>query len=166
MKFLLRPMRIEDAEALASLADDPEVWAHTQKPPAKTLEEWRGLIGLLSIQPWCFTACIDDEPIGAFSMIRQDGQYAHRAEIGGWLGKPFWGHGFATLAFSWLIDFGSRNGLQRIEARGAKDNPMVTRAGEKSGMALESVMKDGIVRGGRTIDELLYAWRKEAPCLG
>lgn len=156
----LRPISVSDAEALHGLASDPDVFALTQTPYAETLEEWRALIGSLLDVPWVFTAEVEGQVAGSFSMIRQSGQYDHRAEIGGWLGKQFWGNGYATDAFKTLIAFGSEKGLVRIEARGAEDNEAVCRAGEKSGMRLESVAMHGIVRGDSTVDELLYVWIK------
>ena len=158
--MILRPIEVHDAEALRELASDPEVFASTQNRPADTLEEWRALLAAVVDRQWVFTAEVDGEIAGSFSMLRMDGQYAHRAEIGGWLGRKFWGNGLATEAFCTLIAFGAAQGLERIEARGAEDNEAVCRAGERSGMRLESVAMRGIVRGSRTIDELLYVWIK------
>lgn len=156
----LRPMRIEDAEPLSILGDDDDVWKFTQRPHARTLEHWRGLIDILMLVDWNFTAEHDGKVVGAFSVVRQEGQYARRAELGGWLGKKFWGQGFATEAFKQLIAFGTDHGLVRIEARGAIDNPAVIAAGVKAGMRLESQQPFAVSRGDRQIVERLYVWIK------
>jgi RimJ/RimL family protein N-acetyltransferase len=156
--FALRPLQKTDADDLFRLAQDPLIWAHTDLPMAKTLEQWREMIAELCEMPWVFAACIGDEVIGSFSLVRQRGQYAHRAEMGGWLGAKFHGFGLGTLAFAYLIDFGKSVGLRRIDARASSDNPSVAKAGLKAGMQLESVVKNGVVRNGTLLDEMVFVW--------
>ena len=61
-----------------------------------------------------------------------------RAEVGYWIGLPFWGRGLATGALRLLLQFGFETlALNRIEAGHFSYNPASGRVMEKAGMRLE-----------------------------
>src|SRR5262249_19168982 len=68
---------------------------------------------------------LDSELIGAIGYIAgDDGQ----AEIGYWIGKPWWGHGYATEAAGALIDHCFNSGsFHRLTCGHFLDNPASAR---------------------------------------
>ena len=61
-----------------------------------------------------------------------------RAELGYWIGKPFWGHGYCTEAARCVLQFGFEQvGLNRIFAHHFSRNPASGRVMQKLGMSHE-----------------------------
>ena len=86
----------------------------------------------------------------------------NKAELGYWVGKPFWNRGYATEAASALLDFGFE-GLQlnRIHAVHFARNPSSGRVMEKSGMLLEGTARQDIMKWGKYEDLVSYAILRE-----
>lgn len=62
----------------------------------------------------------------------------HRAELGYWIGKPYWGQGYMTEAARAVIEFGFQQlSLNRIVAYAMTKNPASSRVMEKNGMTYE-----------------------------
>ena len=65
-----------------------------------------------------------------------------RAELGYWVGKPYWGQGFCTEAARATVDFGfQRLGLHRIQACHFARNIASGRVLQKIGMAREGRLR-------------------------
>ena len=72
-----------------------------------------------------------------------------RAEVGYWVGVPFWGRGYTTEALNEMIRFGFDDfSLQRIFGIHFASNPASGRVMEKAGMTLEAFSKFGASRFG------------------
>ena len=83
---------------------------------------------------------------------------SHKAEIGYWLGRPFWGQGLMTDIVRVATRFGIESlGLVRIEAIIFQGNDASCRVAEKNGYVLEGTMRKSTRKDGRFIDTLLYA---------
>jgi [ribosomal protein S5]-alanine N-acetyltransferase len=62
------------------------------------------------------------------------------AELGYWIGKPYWGCGYATEAAGEVVRYGFEDlGLHRIHANHLGSNPASGRVMRKVGMSLEGV---------------------------
>ena len=100
-RLLLRPLRDSDAPELARLGGDWDVACMTARIPYPYSEElareW-----MQSLAPDEFVRVIEHQGalIGAVGYVA--GPDAS-AEIGYWIGKPWWGQGFATEAASALV---------------------------------------------------------------
>ncbi len=80
-----------------------------------------------------------------------------RAELGYWVGKPFWGHGFATEAGRAAVAFAFDTlELKRVFASAIAENAASKRVLEKIGMRHEGVQRAHICRFGVTSDLELY----------
>ena len=80
-----------------------------------------------------------------------------RAELGYWIGVPFWRHGFATEAASAAIDFGFRVlGLNRVQAHHFARNPASGRVLMKAGMKREGASPRYFFKNGRFEDIVFY----------
>lgn len=98
-RFLLRPWRESDAEALYRYASDPDVGYPAGWPAHTSVENSRDIIRSVFSAPECFAICRkeDDHPIGAISLKLYPStdmtERPDECELGYWLGKPFWGQG-------------------------------------------------------------------------
>jgi RimJ/RimL family protein N-acetyltransferase len=98
--------------------------------------------------------------LGAISIHIQKGN--RLAEIGYWIGKPYWNRGFATEATKAVIDYGFEQlELNRIQARHMTKNPASGRVMEKAGMKPEGIMRQSIFRWGVFEDAAIYSILRE-----
>jgi len=108
--------------------------------------------------------------------LRQDGklcgglglhpQPQHRtAELGYWIGVPYWRKGYATEASSAVVRYGfERLNLNRIFAHHFKRNPASGRVLQKIGMRHEGCLRQAVIKWGEYIDLEMYAiLREEMP---
>lgn len=91
-----------------------------------------------------------------------------RAELGYWIGVPFWRNGFATEAASALVDFGFRVlGLQRVQAQHFARNPPSGHVLLKLGMKREGLALRAFKKNGRYEDLVGYGiLRRDWPGCG
>jgi [ribosomal protein S5]-alanine N-acetyltransferase len=82
----------------------------------------------------------------------------HHAELGYWLGVPFWGKGYCTEAAQAVVSFGFEVlNLHRIHAGHFSSNPASGRVLRKLGMKHEGVLRQHICKWGDYIDVETYA---------
>ncbi len=98
------------------------------------------------------------EVIGGIGFTLRDDVQRRSAEIGYWIGEPFWGRGIATDALRAVTDYAfTHHDLARIEAIVYEWNPASSRVLEKAGYTLEARVRNSITKDGQTIDHFLYA---------
>lgn len=162
-RLLLRPLRDEDAAPLAELADQPQVAAGTLNLPLPyTLHHAETFIQIEresrakgAFASSALTRRADKRFIG---MMGLHFQWDHRrAEIGYWLGVPFWNQGYATEAARALLAFAFRDAsLNRVFATHFSDNPASGRVMQKLGMTYEGVLRQHYFRFGQPKDAVCY----------
>jgi RimJ/RimL family protein N-acetyltransferase len=87
-----------------------------------------------------------------------------RAELGYWIGKPFWGRGYATEAARALVQYGFDTlGLHRIYARHLTRNPASGRVLHKIGMTHEGYRRKHEKKWGIYEDDKLYGILRDDP---
>lgn len=83
---------------------------------------------------------------------------SHRAEVGYWLAKPYWGKGIMTETVKKVSDFGFQEfGLVRITANVFDFNIGSARVLEKVGFQLEGNLRKHYKKDGNIFDGKLYA---------
>lgn len=81
-----------------------------------------------------------------------------KAELGYWMGKPFWNKGYITEAAVALIDFGFRElEFNKIYATYFLHNPDSGRIMEKIGMQKEALLKQHLKKEGEYFDIMMYS---------
>jgi len=84
--------------------------------------------------------------------------YGHRAEIGYWLAKPFWGQGIMSAVVGAICDFAFGDWkLVRITAHVFTSNEASSRVLEKNGFEYEGLLRKHHQKDGKFIDSKLYA---------
>lgn len=82
----------------------------------------------------------------------------HKAELGFWLAKPYWGKGIMTAVVGKLVDHAFKQfNLVRISANIMVFNVASCRVVEKCGFTLEGLAKGYYRKNGELIDAKLYA---------
>ncbi len=85
-----------------------------------------------------------------------------RAELGYWIGVPYWGQGYATEAARALVAYGfDVLRLERIHACHFAGNPASGRVLRNAGMIHEGTQRRHVVKWGRTEDLELYGMLRE-----
>ena len=116
-----------------------------------------------------FAICLrtDRALVGAIGL--QIDRDLEKAELGYWVGRPFWNRGYATEAASAVLDFGfDKLRLNRIQAAHLSRNPSSGRVLEKVGMLLEGTARQGAKKWGEFEDVVWYGvlrddWAGGAP---
>jgi [ribosomal protein S5]-alanine N-acetyltransferase len=81
-----------------------------------------------------------------------------QAELGFWIGKEWWGHGYASEAAAAVIRFGFETlGLNRICAHHMVRNPAAGKVLQHVGMLREGVLRQRVRKWGIHEDVVLYA---------
>ena len=80
------------------------------------------------------------------------------AEMGYWVGVPYWNRGYAAEAARALISYGfERLGLERIHAHYFMRNAASGRVMEKAGMTREGLLRRAVRKNGMFEDLVVYA---------
>ena len=95
---------------------------------------------------------------GTIGLVPQPDVYRRSAEIGYWLGEPYWGKGIATEAIRQIvgIGFAEQPELVRIFAGIFSSNPASMRVLAKNGFQLEGISPKAIIKNGVLLDEHRY----------
>ncbi len=97
----------------------------------------------------------DGRQIGGIG-LRLEPQHEH-AELGYWLGVPYWGKGYATEASKAMVRYGFEQlQLHRICASHFKHNPVSGKVLVKVGMRYEGCRREHLRKWGQFIDLELY----------
>jgi RimJ/RimL family protein N-acetyltransferase len=81
-----------------------------------------------------------------------------QAELGFWIGREWWGHGYAREAAAAVIAFGfGVLGLNRICAHHMERNPAAGRVLQAAGMQREGILRQRVRKWGAYEDVVLYA---------
>jgi RimJ/RimL family protein N-acetyltransferase len=102
------------------------------------------------------------EAIGGIGLELHDDVHRRSANVGYWLGEPFWGRGIATGALLALTEYAFEEfELVRLYAYVYEWNPASARVLEKAGYEYEGRMRKNVAKDGQTIDQWLYAMVRE-----
>jgi RimJ/RimL family protein N-acetyltransferase len=80
--------------------------------------------------------------------LRPEARFS-RAEIGYWIGLPYWGQGYTSEAARHMVDYGfAERGLNKVYATYFVLNPASRRVMEKAGMTYEGTLRQHVQRDG------------------
>jgi RimJ/RimL family protein N-acetyltransferase len=84
--------------------------------------------------------------------------YRLSAELGYWIGEPFWGNGIATKAVELILKYGFETlNLNRIYAGVFEHNIASMRVLEKCDFVKEGIAKQAVIKNNKVIDEHKFA---------
>jgi len=158
----LRPWQEEDVEVLPALANNRLIWRNlTNRFPHPYLRQdavaWVALANRDPTNARHFAIETEEGVVGGVGFERQQDLSTRTAEIGYWIGEPFWGRGFATEAVKRATDQAFEDfDFVRLQAGVLEWNPASCRVLEKAGYALECRLARHIYKDGSICDQLVY----------
>ena len=166
--FILRPWHMDDADSIVKYGNNRKIWRNLRDgfPYPYTIQDAENFLSMATDPefPSLFWAIeIDGEAVGGIGVSPLTDVYRRTAEVGYWLGEPFWGRGIATEALKLVTDYAfSHLDLIRIHAGIYEWNPASARVLEKAGYHFEGRKKYHITKDGKTMDELMYVMIHES----
>lgn len=159
---IVRDWKDGDREALLRFANDRRVWRNLKDrfPHPYGEAEADAWLALNREHPdsgnWAIE--VNALAVGGIGIKPGADVYAKTANIGYWLGAPFWGRGIMTAAVRAVADYAlSQRGVRRLEAMVYEWNPASMRVLEKCGFTREAVLRNSVFKDGQLIDSTLYA---------
>ena len=141
----IRSFRLNDAESLAGYANNRNIW-----------------LNLRDGFPYPYTAkdaiCSGENCIGSIGFHLQQDVSSKSAEIGYWLGEPFWRKGIGSDVLEAITGYAFENfSIVRLFAYVFEWNKVSAHILEKNGYILEGILKKSIFKDNKLIDSMLYA---------
>jgi [ribosomal protein S5]-alanine N-acetyltransferase len=167
MEFKLRPWKNDDRYSLVNYANNYNIarFMTDKFPYPYTMDDAVNFIEMASISvPSNILAIeVDGKAVGGIGIHIQPDIYQKNAEMGYWLGEPFWGRGIITNAITQMVDYGFKHWpINRIFARPFGTNLASQRVLGKAGFLLEGKFEKTLYKNGEYLDELIYATRLKA----
>jgi RimJ/RimL family protein N-acetyltransferase len=163
----MRPIETMDIPHIQRLAAAEEIAKNTYVPHPyppeaarefvhKAREQWQHeeafVFAIIERASERFVGCMGIHPLPAHN----------RAEVGYWIGLPYWGHGLATAALRLIIQFGFEElKLNRIAAGHFPHNSASGRVMQKANMRYEGLLRGALLHREEYKDEVRYAILRE-----
>jgi len=162
-RLILRPFSIEDAKRVRDLAGNIEVARYTEAIPHpygdEVAESWieahdNEFREGKSVN-FAITLKESGEILGAVGLIME--KKDQKANLGYWIGRPYWGCGYCSEAAKALVEYGFHQwSIHRIYARHMECNPASGHVMRNVGMHFEGELKDDMYRDGKFHTMLMY----------
>lgn len=158
-RLVLRAFGLSDVEAVRVLAGDLDVARNTLNIPhpygREDAEAWivshPDQLERREAVTYAVTAPAEDGVVGAVGLILE--LEHERAELGYWIGRPYWGRGYATEAARAVVGWGfSSLDLHRIHASHFPRNPASGRVLRKIGMRHEGTLRHHVSKWDEYLD--------------
>ncbi|HEX5474756.1 MAG TPA: GNAT family N-acetyltransferase [Vicinamibacterales bacterium] len=161
-RSLVRTVRPADAASLAIQANNPNVARQLRDrfPHPYTMRDARRFIESISGQhpPTTFVLEVEGDAAGAIGFSPGADIERYSAEIGYWLGEPFWHRGIVTEALQIVSEYAFREcEVLRLFALPFANNLGSRRVLEKAGYTLEAILRSSAVKFAEVRDQALYA---------
>jgi len=165
-EYVIRDWARGDAGSIVRYANSGKIamWVRDRFPSPYTASDAKVFLARVAEQNprTVFAIATRREAIGGIGL--EFGEDVHRftAELGYWLGEPFWGRGIMTdtvrLFTAWTFEYLA---VHRIHAAVFDGNDASVRVLEKAGFQQEGRLRASVFKNGRILDQLLYAKIKE-----
>ena len=163
-RLILRPFELSDASDVQRYAGDYDIARTVANIPYPyedgMAEEWINSHAEKFEENNELTLAITHKQkkylIGAIGLVRIAAEHQH-AEMGYWIGKPFWGNGYCSEAARALLDFSFNSlKLNRVFAFHFAHNPASGRVLQKIGMTHEGRLRKHIIKWDDYVDLEVY----------
>jgi RimJ/RimL family protein N-acetyltransferase len=159
----IRSWRTSDLDSLVAHANNRNIWINVRDrfPHPYTSRDGRAFLKYTREQrpETAFAIAVNGEAVGGIGFQLQGDVERVSAEIGYWVGEPFWGRGIATEALVAVTGYAiATHGLTRVYALPFAWNTGSCRVLEKAGYVLEGRLRRSAVKDGRVTDQLQFAF--------
>ncbi|MBW0176760.1 GNAT family N-acetyltransferase [Sediminibacterium sp.] len=161
--LILRPWQKQDAQALASIANNRNIWNNVRDffpSPYTVVDALQWIAKTATEKPVLNFAIVwQQQLVGGCGCIKKEDLYRKNIEIGYFIGEPYWGKGIATEACRLLCYYISEQmEMVRIEAHTFQNNKASMRVLQKNNFYLEAIKKKSVFKNNELMDE--YLWVK------
>jgi len=158
----LREFTPDDKYRLAELANNPKISINLRDgfPNPYTVSDAENFLEKNAGQESSLVLAIEFNNIyvGNIGLHKATDVYRKSAEIGYFLGEPYWNLGIMTKAVNLICDYGFKNlDIVRIHAGIFEFNPASMRVLEKCRFKKEAICKKAVFKEGKIYDEVRYA---------
>ena len=167
-RLILRPFKLSDSKRVQELAGDFKIAETTLNIPHPYMdgiaESWiinhkDNLSSGKSIT-YAIVKKETEDLMGAISLMIN--KVHKKAELGYWVGVPYWNKGYCTEASQAIVELGFKElNLNRIYALSMECNNGSWRVMEKIGMKYEGTRRQDVFKNGIAIDLRSYAILRE-----
>lgn len=168
MECSIRKWSIEDAQALAELLNNKSILNNLRDGlpypyTTKDAEEYiTAMLASDKTKTFAFAIIVDNQVVGSIGVFRCENIHFRTAEMGYYIGEPYWGKGIATGAVKQICSYIFQNtDIIRIFAEPFAYNTASCRVLEKAGFQLEGVLRCNAVKNGQILDMKMYSRIKE-----
>lgn len=165
--YILRGIRMDDAEAYYEYISDPEVtrltsivitsFGNTKSYIPKWIERFKKKESIL----WAIATKSDDRVIGVCNLFNWDVE-SSRAEIGYHLARKYWNKGIMTATIKAITRYAFETlNFNRIEAMVMVGNSASAKVLEKVGFKKEGTLREYIFTKGKYHDYWIYSLLKK-----
>lgn len=168
MNCEIRKWKLEDAETLALLLNNKNIMNNLRDGlpypyTKKDAEEY--IQAMLSADPdktYAFAIVWENQVIGSIGIFRQENIHNRTAEMGYYIGEPYWGKGLGTCAVSQICHtIFTKTNILRIYAEPFAYNTASCRVLEKNGFQFEGILRQNAVKNGKILDMKMYSLIKK-----
>jgi len=157
----LREFKSDDKYRLAELANNPKISINLRDgfPNPYTVEDAENFLEKFANQDSALVLAVEynGEYVGNIGLHKGTDVYRKAAEIGYFLGEPYWNLGIMTKAVNLICDYGFKTmDIVRIHAGIFEFNPASMRVLEKCCFKREAVFEQAIIKEGKIYDEVRY----------
>lgn len=168
MDCVIRTWRIADKERLAEMLSNKKVQDNLRDglpypyTPADGEAFILSMLGADETRTFAFAITLDDQVIGSIGVFRCGNIHSRTAELGYYIGEPYWGKGYTTSAVKQVCRYVFENtDILRIFAEPFAYNTASRRVLEKAGFQLEGILRSNAVKNGKVLDMTMYALVRE-----
>jgi RimJ/RimL family protein N-acetyltransferase/2-polyprenyl-3-methyl-5-hydroxy-6-metoxy-1,4-benzoquinol methylase len=158
----IRKLRRSDKYRMAELANNEKISVNLRDAfpyPYAIADAETFIAGCISHNPVeVFAIEYHGQYVGNIGLHKQSDVYSKSAELGYFIGEPFWNRGITTRAVKLICDYGFKElDIVRIFSGIFQFNPASQRVLEKCGFEKEAVCKNAVCKKGKIYDEIRYA---------
>ena len=168
MQCMIREWKIEDAARLAEMLNNRKILNNLRDGlpypyTEKDAEEY--IVSMLAAdktKTFAFAITVDNQVVGSIGVFRCDNIHSRTAEMGYYIGEPYWGRGLGTSAVTQVCQYiFEHTDIIRIFAEPFAYNIGSCRVLEKAGFQFEGLLRSNAVKNGKVIDMKMYSLIKE-----
>lgn len=162
----LRPWRDGDEFTLSEYANNRKIWDRVRDffPHPYTVRDASSWIRMNRSyqQPVNMAVEVGGRAVGNVGFTIKEDIYRHNAEIGYWLGEPFWHQGIMSEAVPAMVNYiFSHFQVNRLFACVLEGNSGSMRVLEHAGFRPEAVLRKAAVKNNKYMDEHIFALLRE-----
>ena len=164
----IRKWNMIDASNLAELLNNKKIMDNLRDglPYPYTVKDAEDYIAtMLSAKPentYAFAITLDEKVVGSIGVFRCENIHFRTAEMGYYIGEPYWGKGIMTSAVKQTCQYiFEHTDIIRIFAEPFYNNTTSCHVLEKAGFQLEGLLRKNAVKNGQVLDMKMYALVKE-----